>query len=600
MTAPSDLRTPALTEATPGSRSSTDSTQPAGPTPRRLRRWPAEPRSTAGARPRRRSTAGRGATAARARNGDPLPPRRKLHPLAGVVAKALQGRTAEGAQRQGAGGGVAQGDDARPEDEAAVVDPPRSPRRPNVTASRCAVARGARWPPPTPTAWPVRTPARRGWRPPCRRPRPCPRGRSWLAWPEDSAWIPRATACRAGPAIARRAVRTYTASHAASVPSHSMGGQRGRTAAHYRRDPAAEGVGPPRRAPSARRARPPLHRPPPRPRGHQPAGLRRHPPGRPHGSGGPDLTVATADHNVPTADIDQPVADPDLGPAARGAAGQHGRVRHHATTAWATRPGHRPRHRPRAGPHAAGDDDRLRRQPHVDPRRVRRAGVRHRHQRGGARARHADAPPGPPGQDGGHGRRASSRPAATAKDVILAIIGRIGTGGGIGSVIEYRGDAIPALSMEGRMTICNMSIEAGAKAGLVAPDDTTFAYLEGRAHAPKGAAGSRRWTTGARCPPTTAPPSTRRCTSTPPRSRRTCTWGTNPAQVVPLDGAVPSPDDFAEPNERGAPPAPSSTWGSPRAPRCATSGRHRVHRLLHQLPHRGPAGGGRRGRGPAR
>ena len=75
----------------------------------------------------------------------------------------------------------------------------------------------------------------------------------------------------------------------------------------------------------------------------------------------------------------------------------------------------------------------------------------------------------------------------TAKDIILAVIGHIGTGGGIGHVIEYRGSAIRALSMEGRMTVCNMSIEGGAKAGLIAPDDTTFAYLEGRAHAPKGA-----------------------------------------------------------------------------------------------------------------
>src|SRR6184192_76732 len=77
--------------------------------------------------------------------------------------------------------------------------------------------------------------------------------------------------------------------------------------------------------------------------------------------------------------------------------------------------------------------------------------------------------------------------AVTAKDVILAIIGRIGTGGGIGHVIEYRGSAIRALSIEGRMTVCNMSIEAGARAGLVAPDDTTFAYLEGRRYAARGA-----------------------------------------------------------------------------------------------------------------
>src|SRR3954469_18056951 len=78
------------------------------------------------------------------------------------------------------------------------------------------------------------------------------------------------------------------------------------------------------------------------------------------------------------------------------------------------------------------------------------------------------------------------QPGVTAKDVILAIIGKIGTGGGIGHIIEYRGSTIRPLSVEGRMTICNMSIEAGAKAGLIAPDDTTFAYIEGRPHAPQG------------------------------------------------------------------------------------------------------------------
>ena len=80
----------------------------------------------------------------------------------------------------------------------------------------------------------------------------------------------------------------------------------------------------------------------------------------------------------------------------------------------------------------------------------------------------------------------TTRPGVTAKDIVLAIIGQIGTGGGIGHVIEYRGQAIRDLSMEGRMTVCNMSIEAGAKAGMIAPDQTTFDYLEGRDHAPKG------------------------------------------------------------------------------------------------------------------
>jgi 3-isopropylmalate/(R)-2-methylmalate dehydratase large subunit len=139
---------------------------------------------------------------------------------------------------------------------------------------------------------------------------------------------------------------------------------------------------------------------------------------------------------------------------------------------------------------------------------------------------------------------------ATAKDVILAIIGRIGTGGGIGSIIEYRGDTITRLSMEGRMTICNMSIEAGAKAGLIAPDDVTFAYLEGRAHAPKGAdweAALADW----RSLPTDAGATFDKevhldaADITPHVS-----WGTNPAQVVPLAGRIPSPDDFADPNER--------------------------------------------------
>ncbi|HEY3603969.1 MAG TPA: 3-isopropylmalate dehydratase large subunit [Sporichthyaceae bacterium] len=140
----------------------------------------------------------------------------------------------------------------------------------------------------------------------------------------------------------------------------------------------------------------------------------------------------------------------------------------------------------------------------------------------------------------------------TAKDIILAVIAKIGTGGGQGYVIEYRGDAIRNLSMEGRLTVCNMSIEAGARAGLVAPDDVTFEYLKGRPHAPAGAdwdAAVAAW-----------------------RELRTdddatfdtdvvidaadlspfVTWGTNPGQGAPLADRVPNPAEIADPEERNA------------------------------------------------
>ena len=138
----------------------------------------------------------------------------------------------------------------------------------------------------------------------------------------------------------------------------------------------------------------------------------------------------------------------------------------------------------------------------------------------------------------------------TAKDIVLAIIGRIGTGGGIGHVIEYRGSAIRALSMEGRMTLCNMSIEAGAKAGLVAPDDVTFAYLKGRTHAPAGEmwdAAVADWRTLATDDGATFDTEVRIDAAT---LQPQVTWGTNPGQVTGIDGVVPSPDDFADPTTR--------------------------------------------------
>ena len=141
---------------------------------------------------------------------------------------------------------------------------------------------------------------------------------------------------------------------------------------------------------------------------------------------------------------------------------------------------------------------------------------------------------------------------STAKDVILAIIGRLGTSGGIGSIIEYRGEVIRNLSMEGRMTVCNMSIEAGAKAGLIAPDETTFEYLEGRDHAPTGRdweAAVADWRTlatdedavfdaeivldGADIVPHVS-------------------WGSNPGQVMRMDSRIPDPDSFDEPSQREA------------------------------------------------
>jgi 3-isopropylmalate/(R)-2-methylmalate dehydratase large subunit len=143
-------------------------------------------------------------------------------------------------------------------------------------------------------------------------------------------------------------------------------------------------------------------------------------------------------------------------------------------------------------------------------------------------------------------------PGVTAKDVILAIIGRIGTGGGIGSIIEYRGSAIRALSMEGRMTVCNMSIEAGAKAGLIAPDDTTFAYLEGRPHAPRGAAWEQALADWRSLATDDGAEFDKHVVLAAPDISPQISWGTNPAQVTPLSSAVPDPGSFAEASDRDA------------------------------------------------
>jgi 3-isopropylmalate/(R)-2-methylmalate dehydratase large subunit len=141
---------------------------------------------------------------------------------------------------------------------------------------------------------------------------------------------------------------------------------------------------------------------------------------------------------------------------------------------------------------------------------------------------------------------------STAKDVILAIIGRLGTGGGIGHIIEYRGSVIRGLSMEGRMTVCNMSIEAGAKAGLIAPDDITFAYLEGRRHAPTGAAWEQALDEWRALPTDPGASFDSEVVLDGARIHPHVSWGTNPGQVAPLDAAVPDPDTFDDPAARNA------------------------------------------------
>ena len=143
-------------------------------------------------------------------------------------------------------------------------------------------------------------------------------------------------------------------------------------------------------------------------------------------------------------------------------------------------------------------------------------------------------------------------PGVSPKDLVLAIIGRIGTGGGMGHVIEYRGEAVRSISMEGRMTVCNMSIEAGARAGMIAPDDTTFAYLEGRPYAPIGKEWERAlddWRSLA----TDEGASFDKVVSIDGSSLSPfVSWGTNPGQVVPIDGVVPDPSSLDDPALREA------------------------------------------------
>jgi 3-isopropylmalate/(R)-2-methylmalate dehydratase large subunit len=143
-------------------------------------------------------------------------------------------------------------------------------------------------------------------------------------------------------------------------------------------------------------------------------------------------------------------------------------------------------------------------------------------------------------------------PGVTAKDIILHITGVIGAAGGTGHVIEYTGSAIRALSVEGRLTVSNMAIEGGARAGLIAPDEVTFAYLKGRPYAPKGAdwdAAVAYWTSLATDPGATYD---KTVVIDAADIAPSVTWGTSPEDVVPITGTVPAPDSFADPSKQAA------------------------------------------------
>ena len=143
-------------------------------------------------------------------------------------------------------------------------------------------------------------------------------------------------------------------------------------------------------------------------------------------------------------------------------------------------------------------------------------------------------------------------PGVSSKDIILALISRIGVGGGTGHVFEYRGEAIRALTMEQRMTICNMSIEGGARAGLIAPDDTTFEYVHGRPHAPQGAAWDTAVDRWRRLPTDDGATFDRSITIDADTLEPMVTYGTNPGMGIPITSRVPSPDEQADPSQRRA------------------------------------------------
>ena len=265
----------------------------------------------------------------------------------------------------------------------------------------------------------------------------------------------------------------------------------------------------------------------------------------------PDLTVATADHNVPTADIDKPVADPTSAKQLEVLAAN---CTEFGITCY-------PMGDANQGiVHIIGPEQGL-----TQPGMTVVCGDSHTSTHGafGALAfgigtsevEHVLATQTLP----------QVRPATmavdvegalpegvTAKDLVLAVIGTIGTGGGAGHVIEYRGEAIQRLSMEGRMTVCNMSIEAGARAGLVAPDETTYRYLAGRPRAPHGAAWDAALGHWHALPTDPGAAFDREVTLDASALTPFVTWGTNPGQAAPLSSAVPDPASLPDETSRAS------------------------------------------------
>ena len=184
----------------------------------------------------------------------------------------------------------------------------------------------------------------------------------------------------------------------------------------------------------------------------------------------------------------------------------------------------------------------------------------------------------------------SLAPGVTAKDIVLAIIGRIGTAGGTGHVIEYAGDAIRGLDMAGRMTVCNMSIEAGARAGMIAPDETTFDYVRTRPQAPKGEQLDQAIAYWRTLPSDAGASYDRIVRLDAAEIAPMVSWGTSPEAVLPITGEVPDPASYADPAQADQVRRMLDYMGlRPGQKLAELPGRRRVHRQLHQRPDRGHA-----------